>query len=105
MKFPKISPANRAMLISALKNRVIILILIGFLALLLIWMMPQAAAATSWHEDQISTPLTGDVLPTDPVFSEAVSSNSEQTIGVIIGGIILVLVVVGGTLGVIRCKD
>jgi hypothetical protein len=105
MKFPKILPAHRAILISALKNRVIILILIGFLALLLIWMMPQAAAATFWQEDQIGTPLTGDVLPTDPALSVAVSSNSEQTIGVIIGGIILVLVVVGGTLGVIRRKD
>ena len=105
MKLIKMSPVKRAMLINVLKNRVIILIMIGFLALLLVWMMPQAATSTPWQEDQITTPLPGEIMSPDTALAVDDSPNSEQTNGVIMGGIILVLVVVGGTLGVIRRKD
>ena len=105
MKYTKKAPVRRATLINALKNRVIILIMIGFLVLLLAWTMPQAVTATSWQEGQETTPLPGEVLPPGAVLAVDDSANSEQTNGVIVGGIILVLVVVGGTLGVIRRKD
>lgn len=93
------------MLINALKNRVIILILIGFLALLLFWTMPRTSAASTWQEGLETMPPTGEVMPSDAVPPIDITAYRDQTNGIIIGGVFLVLIVVSGTLGVIRRKD
>mgnify|MGYP005644475967 FL=1 len=105
MKITQKHPGKLALLVNILKNRVIILILIGFLALLLFWTMPRAAAATTWQGDLEGTPPSGEVIQADAVSLIDASNYREQTNGVVIGGIFLVLIVVGGTVGVIRRKD
>ena len=91
------------MLINALKNRVIIVILIGFLALLLAWTMPRAAVTTMWQDTLETTSPSGEVLQSDT--PSDLPAYRERTNGIVIGGVILVLIVVGGSLGAIRRQD
>jgi hypothetical protein len=80
--------------------RWIILLVILFLLILLAWPDPAAGAALRLA----ATPVPAATLTPTKIPAEYLSS-PDQTSGIICGSAVIVLIIVGGTVGVLRRKN
>ncbi len=80
--------------------RWIVLLIILFLLIILAW--PNPASGAAFHQAATSGPaatLTPTRIPAEYL------STPDQTSGIICGSAVLVLIIVGGTVGVLRRKN
>jgi hypothetical protein len=79
-----------------------ILLLIAILALI-IFAWPEPASGAFLPQSAIATEVVKPTVTPTPIPIEYLES-AEQTSGIICGSVVLVLIIVGGTLGVLRRK-
>ena len=80
--------------------RWIVLLVIIFLIIILAW--PNPASGAGLYQDKTITPVF--TLTPTPIPAEFLSS-PDQTSGIICGSVVIVLIIVGGTVGVLRRKN
>ncbi len=95
-----------------LELRWIILLVIILLIIILLW--PDPASGAYWG--QVDTPTAIPSMPTvtltaasslptyTPIPAEYLENN-DQTSGIICGSVVIVLIIVGGTLGILRRRN
>ncbi len=83
----------------------IVFSLIGFL-LISAAASPESSTPYSIIETTLTaTELAPEITETPTATPEIFEENPEQTNGIVLGGVLLVLIIVGGTLSIIRRKD
>jgi hypothetical protein len=86
--------------------RWIILLIVILLLIILAWPDPASGAYHVTAGDQVETATaTVRPLPTFTPIPLEYLENTDQTSGIICGSVILVMIIVGGTLGVLRRKN
>jgi hypothetical protein len=81
--------------------RWIILLIVILLIIILVWPDPASGA----YIDQVETgTATVRALATSTLIPPEYLETTDQTNGIICGSVVLVLIIVGGTLGVLRFK-
>ena len=80
--------------------RWIVLLVLLFLIIVLAW--PDPASGASLFQ---SATLTPNVTLTPTIIPQEFLSTPDQTSGIICGSVIIVLIIVGGTVGVLRRKN
>jgi hypothetical protein len=82
--------------------RWIFLLILVLLIIILAWPNPASGAFTAQTSTPIVTPsLTATITPIPVEYLES----ADQTSGVICGSVVLILIIVGGTFGVLRMKN
>jgi hypothetical protein len=80
-----------------------ILLLIAILALI-IFAWPEPASGAFLSQPAVATEVVKPTVTPTPIPQEYLES-ADQTSGIICGSVVLVLIIVGGTLGVLRRKN
>ena len=101
-----------------LELRWIILLVIILLFIILLW--PNPASSAYWDQAASPTAASGNTVPSVPTATLTVAGpslptptpipseyleNTDQTSGIICGSVVMVLIIVGGTLGVLRRRN
>jgi hypothetical protein len=82
--------------------RWIILLIVILLIIILVW--PDPASGAYLGQKETST-ATLKPVPTSTLIPPEYLETTDQTNGIICGSVVLVLIIVGGTLGVLRLKN
>lgn len=81
--------------------RWIFLLVIVLLIIILVWPAPASGAALH----QAATLLPGGLTATPTIIPQELLSTPDQTSGIICGAVVIVLIIVGGTFGVLRRQN